>query len=161
MLHVEYYPDDDIPMGDELQEAMVKLADFTVAYENLLRDGQYTTENRVEIAGYQVSKDGQSDTIWSYTRADGEYEMLHLINLLGTDNEWCDERGKKEAPTYVENLAVKYYTERDVTQVQMASFSLDGGKSRELSFEKGEDADGQYIIFEVPALAYWDMVYMK
>ena len=161
MLHFEYYPDDDIPMGDELQEAMVKLADFTVAYENLLRDGQYTTENRVEIAGYQVSKNGQSDTIWSYTRADGEYEMLHLINLLGTDNEWRDERGKKEAPAYVENLAVKYYTERDVAQVQMASFSLDGGKSRELPFEKGEDADGRYITFEVPSLAYWDMVYMK
>lgn len=43
----------------------------------------------------------------------------------------------------------------------MASFSLDGGKSRELPFEKGEDADGRYITFEVPSLAYWDMVYMK
>lgn len=161
MLHVEYYPDDDIPMGDELQEAMVKMADFTVAYENLLRDGQFTTENRVEIAEHQVSRDGQCDTIWAYTRADGEYEILHLINLLGTDNEWRDERGKKEAPAYAENLNVKYYTEKEITQVHMASFSFADGMSRELSFEQGEDSNGKYIRFTVPSLEYWDMIYMK
>ncbi len=161
MLHVEYYPDDDIPMGDELQEAMAKMADFTVAYENLLRDGQFTTENRVEIAEHQVSRDGQGDTIWAYTRADGKYEILHLINLLGTDNEWRDERGKKEAPAYTENLSVKYYTEKKMTQVHMASFSFADGMSRELSFEQGEDSNGKYIRFTVPSLEYWDMIYMK
>ncbi len=161
MLHVEYYPDDDIPMGDELQESMVKMADFTVAYENLLRDGQYTTENEVEIAGHQVSKDGQSDTIWAYTRADGEHEILHLINLLGTDNEWRDERGKKEAPTCTEDLKVKYYTDKEITQVNMASFSFADGMSMELPFEEGEDLDGRYVEFVVPVLEYWDMVYMK
>ncbi|MDE7200519.1 MAG: glycoside hydrolase family 66 protein [Lachnospiraceae bacterium] len=96
MLHVEYYPNDDIPMGEMLQEYMLQMGDFTVAYENLLRDGQFTTENRVEIVDYQVSRDGQSDTIWAYTRMDGTHEILHLINLLGTDNEWRDERGKRK-----------------------------------------------------------------
>ncbi len=161
MLHVEYYPDDDIPMGDELQEAMVKMADFTVAYENLLRDGQYTTENRVEIADHRVSRDGQSDTIWAYTRADGENEILHLINLLGTDNEWRDERGKKEAPAYTEELKVKYYTDKEITQVNMVSFSFEDGLSTELSFERGEDSNGRYMEFVVPVLEYWDIVYMK
>lgn len=161
MLHVEYYPDDEIPMGDELQEYMVKMGDFTVAYENLLRDGQFTTENRVEIADYPVSKDGKSDTIWTYTRAGGEYEILHLINLQGTDNQWRDERGKKEAPEYTENLTVKYYTEKEIMQVYMASFSLDDGMSRELSFERGQDTNGKYIEFTVPALEYWDMIFMK
>lgn len=52
------------------------------------------------------------------------YEILHLINLLGTDNEWRDERGKKEAPTYAESLHVKYYTEKEITQASMASFPL-------------------------------------
>lgn len=161
MLHVEYYPDDDIPMGDELQKYMVEMADFTTAYENLLRDGQHTTENKVEIEDYQTSKDGKRDTIWTYTRADEEYEILHLINLLGTDNEWRDERGKKETPTYTENLAVKYYTDKEVSQVYMASFSLDNGMSREISFDEGNDAKGKYIAFDVPVLAYWDMIYMK
>jgi len=161
MLHVEYYPDDDIPMGDELQEYMVKMADFTVAYENLLRDGQYTTENKVEIADHQISKDGQSDTIWAYTRTDGEYEIIHLINLLGTDNEWRDERGKKEAPVYTEDLKVKYYTDKEISQVYMASFSFEDGVSRELSFKEGEDSGGRYIEFVVLELEYWDVIYMK
>ncbi len=161
MLHVEYYPDDDIPMGDELQETMVKMADFTVAYENLLRDGQYTTENRVEIADHPISRDGQGDTVWTYTRADGEYEILHLINLLGTDNEWRDERGKKEIPTYAENLKIKYYTEKEITQVHMTSFSFEDGRSIELSFEQGEDSNGKYIEYVVPVLEYWDMIYMQ
>ncbi len=161
MLHVEYYPDDDIPMGEELQDYMVKMADFIVAYENLLRDGQFTTENRVEIADHQVSKDGQSNTIWAYTRADSEYEILHLINLLGTDNEWRDERGKKEAPAYTQNIDVKYYTNKEITEINMASFTIEQGMSTELSFEKGEDAGGKYFEFVVPALEYWDMIYMK
>lgn len=161
MLHVEYYPDDTIPMGEELQEAMVKMADFTVAYENLLRDGQYPTDNKVDITVQKVSTDGQSDTIWTYTKADGKYEILHLINLLGTDNEWRDERGKKETPIYTENLRVKYYTDQEVTQVYMASFSYEGGMSRALSFEKGEDSNGRYVEFVVPVLEYWDMIYMR
>lgn len=161
MLHVEYYPADDILMGNELQKNMVKMADFVVAYENLLRDGQFTTGNEVEIADYPVSKNGQSNTIWTYTRADGKYEILHLINLLGTDNEWRDERGKKKAPIYSEDLTVKYYTDKEIMQVNMASFSLDNGMSRELSFEKGNDSNGKYIVLTVPVLAYWDMIYMK
>lgn len=161
MLHVEYYPDDDIPMGEELQEAMVNMADFTVAYENLLRDGQYTTKNQVVITDQAVSRDGQSDTIWTYTRADGEYEILHLINLLGTDNTWRDERGKKAAPTPAENFEVKYYTDKEIAAVYMASFSYEDGMSQELSFKKGEDADGSYVVFTVPELLYWDMIYMR
>lgn len=161
MLHVEYYPDDDIPMGEELQRAMVKMADFTVAYENLLRDGQYTTKNRVELAGHPVSRDGQSDTVWAYTRADEEYEILHLINLLGTDNAWRDERGKKEAPTAIYDFQVKYYTDKEPDQVFMASFSMADGLGMELPFEKGQDVNGSYIAFTILALEYWDMIYMK
>ena len=46
-------------------------------------------------------------------------------------------------------------------QVHMASFSIEGGISSELSFEQGEDANGKYIEFVIPVLEYWDMVYMK
>lgn len=161
MLHVEYYPDDKIPMGDALEASMTDLADFTVAYENLLRDGQFTTDNPVEIENYPVSKDGKSDTIWAYTRADGEHEIVHLINLLGTDNQWRDERGKKAAPSYAESLTVKYYTDRIISEVYLASFELAGGMSSELAFQEGEDERGKYICFSLPSLAYWDMIYMK
>lgn len=112
MLHVEYYPDDGILMEEALKEQMKRVYDFVVAYENLLRDGQWTTDNPVHIEGYAYGKEGASDTIWTYTRADSEYEILHLINLLGTDNEWRDERGKKAAPIEAHDLKITYYTDR-------------------------------------------------
>lgn len=161
MLHVEYYPDDDILMDEELTEKMRNLADFIVAYENLLRDGQWTTDNQVKVEGYAHGKEGNSDTIWTYTRADSKYEILHLINLLGTDNQWRDERSKKAAPTEISDIPVKYYTSKDIATVYIASPDMNDNRSKELSFEKGEDDNGKYIQFTVPSLEYWDMIYMK
>ena len=161
MLHREYYPDDTIPMGEELERQMEKLADFTVAYENLLRDGQEPEEHTVVIEGYPTSPDGQYDTIWTYTKTDGTYELLHLINLLGTDSAWRDEYGEKPAPREAADFVVKYYTKRDIKEVRLASFSIEGGRSQELEFEAGEDETGHYLIFSVPELTYWDMIYMR
>ena len=160
MLHLEYYPDDRIPMGEVLQQAVKRMADFTVAYENLLRDGQITTKNKVEIEKYPFSRNGQSNTIWVYTRADKKHEILHLINLLGTDNIWRDENGDKPVPICAKDICIKYYTDKEIMQVFMASFSVNQGMSIKLPFEKGQDMEGGYIIFQIPELSYWDMVYM-
>ncbi len=43
----------------------------------------------------------------------------------------------------------------------MAAFSIEDGISRKISFEKEEDLNGRYIIFTVPVLEYWDMIYMN
>ena len=160
MLHLEYYPDDRIPMGEVLQQAVKRMADFTVAYENLLRDGQITTKNKVEVEKYPFSRNGQSNTIWVYTRADKKHEILHLINLLGTDNIWRDENGDKPVPICAKDICIKYYTDKEIMQVFMASFSVNQGMSIKLPFEKGQDMEGGYIIFQIPELSYWDMVYM-
>lgn len=160
MLYVEYYPK-DFPMDEALQVKMKNMSDFTVAYENLLRDGQHTSNNDVIIEGYSFGKAGASDTIWTYTRADSEYEILHLINLLGTTNEWRDERGKKPAPQEANDLTVTYYTNKKISTIYLASPDQNDCKSEELSFEAGADEQGNYITFTVPYLRYWDMIYMK
>ncbi len=160
MLHMEYYPKDDVLMGADLEGQMEDLSDFIVAYENLLRDGQKTSENLVKADGFSLSRSGESNFIWAYTRADQEHEILHLINLLGTDNEWRDEMGKKKAPEAVTNIPIKYYTKKAISKVSLASFSMNHGISQELHFTSGEDQDGKYIQFMVPSLEYWDMIYM-
>lgn len=160
MLHVEYYPK-DFSMDEVLLEKMKNMADFTLAYENLLRDGQQTTNHAVYIEEYSHGKEGDSDTIWTYTRADSQYEILHLINLLGTDNEWRDERGKKAIPQEVKNLKVTYYTHKKTSEVFLASPDQNSCISEEISFKEGADEKGDYITFTVPSLQYWDMIYMK
>ncbi len=160
MLNVEYYPK-DFAMDEVLLEKMKDMSDFIVAYENLLRDGQQTTDNKVSIEGQLHGKAGGSNSIWTYTRADSNYEILHLVNLLGTDNEWRDERGKKPAPQEVNNLNITYYTDKMISEVYLASPDYNDNKSVKINFEAGADEDGSYISFTVPSLQYWNMIYMK
>ena len=160
MLHHEYYPSDTV-MSGQLQASVRDVYDFAVAYENLLRDGQATTGNAVEIEGVPTSRNGSSDTVWTYTRADGNYEILHLINLVDTDNKWRDEDCTKPAPARQENLTVKYYCTNDVNAVYMASPDADDCRSKSLRFYKGTDEGGRYVKFVVPSLEYWNMIYMS
>ncbi len=157
MLHKEYYPDDDILMDDELRAEMIRWNDFAVAYENILRDGQSTVGHEVDVNDYKCSKTGESNKIWTYTREDTTYEILHLINLLGTDNTWRDADGTKSRPEEVSGLKVKYYTDKDISHIYLASPDLNNGCSTELAFEK----KGTYYTFTVPSLEFWDMIYMK
>lgn len=161
MLHKEYYPDDNIPMSDELKKYMKGFADFIVAYENVLRDGQAPTDNEVILEGYNTSRDGKADAVWTYTKADETGEVLHMINLLGTDNQWRDERGKKSAPREIQNIRVKYYTEKEVNKAWLASPDRDGGMSSRLKLTKGRDEKGSFLEFTIPALTYWNMVYFQ
>ncbi len=160
MLHKEYYPDDKVYMSDTLKERMRNMSDFTVAYENLLRDGQTTTENQVSIDGYASNKNGDSNSIWTYTRQDDKYQVLHLINLLNTDNKWRDEYKEKSIPAKAENLHVKYYYTKDINGVYLASPDNLDCRSESISFKKGSDGNGNYVEFTVPSLEYWDMIYM-
>lgn len=161
MLHVEYYPDDKIAMDDTLKASMRRMADFVTAYENLLRDGQSRIQRTAEIREVPVSLDGESDAVWTFAKADEAYEILHLINLCGTDNEWRDERGKKAEPRPLYSLRVKYYTPESITGIWLASPDNENMVSVSLAFEKGEDDRGGYLEFEVPSLRYWDVLYMK
>lgn len=161
ILHNEYYPWDNVLMDDELKAGMRNVYDFAVAYENLLRDGQTTTDQKVVVENYPASTTGESNKIWTYTREGNGYQMLHLINLLGTDNEWRDTEKTKAAPTQVSNLAVKYYYTGDVNSVYLATPDEDGGCTKALPFEKGTDANGNYVKLQIPSLNYWDMIYMS
>ena len=161
MLHTAYYPDDDIPMSDTLHNAMVDMCNFSVAYENLLRDGQSPTNTKVEIADIPVSNNGESYTIWAYTKEDANYQILHLINLRNNNNQWADEKGRKKDPEILENLSVKYYTDKPVSSVYIASPDFADCTTNTLGFSTGSDGDGNYIEFTVPSLKYWDMIYMK
>lgn len=162
MLHHEYYPKDkEVLMSDKLKEYMIKMSDFIVAYQNLLRDGQITTDNKVEIEGVKTSKEGKSNTVWTYTREDNDYEIVHLINLLDTDNQWRDENGTKKLPTAFQNVKVKYYTDSNIEEIMIASPDMNNCASLKLDFDKGSDKKGSYVEFTVQSLQYWDMIYLK
>lgn len=162
MLSHEYFPAQHLEMNEELKRRMKKLYDFIVAYENLLRDGQVETDNTIEISDYPTSIKGDPEAIWTFCKQDEQYEIIQMINLLGVStNDWRASHGEKETPTKVSDVKVTYYYTHPIKEVYMASPDVEGGRTKQLTFTKGENDYGPYIEFTVPSLEYWNMVYMK
>ena len=78
-----------------------------------------------------------------------------------TDSDWRDTAQTKPAPAYLENLKVKIYTGFPVKEVCLASPDITDLTVRTLSYETGTDEEGAYLTFTLPALAYWDMVFLR
>lgn len=162
MLSDEYFPSDTKKrMRGDLPEAVLRLYDFMVAYENLLRDGQHPVARNVQLENVPVSADGKSDTVWCFAKADESMEIYHFINLTGTDNGWRDEKQTKKAPTTQENLRSRLYTDFPVQAVYLASPDQQDIAPQQLTFVSGEDGNGRYIEFTQPCLAYWNMIFLR
>lgn len=162
MLNNEYFPDDrEKTMDQNLQIAVQRIYDFAVAYENLLRDGQKPIERKVQIKESPVSYNGQSDTVWCFSKADSQYEVYHFINLIGTDSDWRDTAQTKKIPEYQKNLTVTIYTDFPATEICLASPDTDDLTVHTLYFEKGTDNEGPYLSFTLPGLTYWNMVFLR
>ncbi|MFC0470651.1 glycoside hydrolase family 66 protein [Halalkalibacter kiskunsagensis] len=162
MLSNEYFPAQHLYMTKELEERVAKQYDFIVAYQNLLRDGQTETTNRIEVPKYENTPYGDPDTIWTYGKQDENYEIIQMINLLGvSQNDWRANDGQKETPDKVSDFKMKYYYSNEVNSVWLASPDNNDGRSQELSFTKGRDEYGNYVEIMVPSLEYWNMIYMS
>ncbi len=162
MLSDEYFPADiHKVMSEDLRQQTVMLYDFITAYQNLLRDGQTPIERTVLLENIKHSTTGQNDAVWTFVMADRTYEILHLINLTGTDNRWRDETQTKAEPTVLENITVKYYTDLTPQTVTLASPDGESIAPQALSFTVEQDGQGRYLAFTLPSLKYWNMIFMR
>ncbi|MCT1404075.1 carbohydrate binding domain-containing protein [Paenibacillus sp. p3-SID867] len=162
MLSNEYFPAQNLYMTEELKHRISKLYDFIVAYENLLRDGQTETMNRIEFPAYASSPYGDANKIWAYSKKDSQYEIVQMINLLGVSrNDWRANDGQKESPRQISNFEMKYYYSNEITGVWLASPDVHDGRSKPLAFTKGTDGNGNYVKITVPSLEFWNLIYMS
>lgn len=162
MLSDEYFPaDHNKRMDEKLQCAVTGLYDFAVAYENLLRDGQTPVSRTVLINDQAAGTQGQADQVWCFARADAEYEIYHFINLTGTDAVWRDEAQTKNAPTVLQSLKTRLYTDFDVKRAFLASPDGDDIAPNAISFTLGQDERGRYIELTMPELRYWNMIFLR
>lgn len=162
MLCHEYFPNRNLVMTASLKARMRYYYDFSVAYENLLRDGQVATDNRLAIDGVAVSARGAANTVWAFAKRDARYETVNLINLLGIqDVAWRDTNATQRKPAPLESFRLKYYTDAKPVAAWVASPDTNGGRSRPLAIESGSDANGAYVAVTIPSLEYWNLVYFK
>jgi dextranase len=152
MLHTEYYPDDQVQMSIDLRDKVITYYDFMVAYENILRDGQQVIKRDVSSTNYSLSETAQGDSISFINKEDEQYEILHLINLLGTDNLWRDAAGTKLKPEIANNISINYETENEIKEVYLVSPDLNNGVPTLIDFKK----DNNTYKLVVPSLEYWD-----
>ncbi len=162
VLSDEYFPSDyKKKMRFTLPEDVQRLYDFSVAYENLLRDGQKPTERTVSLESIPTSMNGKADTVWVFSKGNETEEVYHFINLMGTDNRWRDEKQLKKAPLEQKEVCVKIYTEKVPATVNLASPDREDLRTMRLDFDIGQDVGGAYITFTMPTLAYWNMVFLR
>jgi dextranase len=162
MLSNEYFPAQNLYMDEELKTRIARLYDFIVAYQNLLRDGQSNTTNRINVDTFKNNDHGEPNTLWTYSKADSHYEIIQMINFLGVStNDWRANEGVKETPQLITDFELKYYYTNDVNSVWLASPDTNGGRSTELTYTKGNDEHGNYVKILVPSIEYWNMIYMS
>lgn len=161
MLGKEYFPNSNLLMSEELKKSLVAYYDFSVAYQNLLRDGgDFNSPSIHETAGGSVPvslwppKTGSVSVIGKIS---GGKQILHLINFRTNSTDWRDTNGTKTPPSVVQNLKVEYTPSFPVNKVWFASPDLNSGLAFELGFQK----NGTLISFTVPSLKYWDMIVIE
>jgi GH15 family glucan-1,4-alpha-glucosidase len=165
MLPHEYYPNKSKSMTNALKSAMRDYYGFATAYENLLFDADVVpadqgTQWLAVTTGQSLSGNATAGTVWNMIKRKPAYDIIHLVNLIGNDDQW---RNSASSPTFQTNMVVKYYPgpNATITAVYLASPDNDHGVTSSLTYSTGSDTRGNYVQFTVPSLKYWDMIYVK
>lgn len=164
---IEYLTNHYFPMHwpaarESLKRALRYYYSFIVRYENLLF---FNTLGNVVDATDQaltysatdaLSKDGQSGTIWTVIKQwKDEFDTISLINLHGVDTDW---RNRAARPPARNNVNFKYYVDKQIQHVYVATPDDGLGRPMELDFTEGTDGLGNFIDVIIPRLDYWSML---
>jgi len=164
---VEYLTNHYFPMHwptarESLKRALRSYYSFIVRYENLLFFNTLgnvvdATESALTYSATDtLSKDGQSGTIWTVIKQwKDEFDTISLINLHGVDTEW---RNRAARPPPRHDVHFKYYVDKAVQHVYVATPDDGLGRPVALPFIEGSDGLGNYIELTVPRLDYWSML---
>ncbi len=164
MLKSEYYPGDTLRINDTLTAALRNYYSFSVAYQNYLRNSNFTeVVQRTMVDDKKAALDASENRIWCFTKENEDCDQIvNFINLIGVETtDWVDNYGKQKSPELQQNVTVKQYVKAAPSHVYLASPDSNEGIMTELAFEVGQDIQGTYITFTMPELKYWNMVIIK
>ena len=161
MLCKEYFPNSNLGMSKELQEAIISYYDFLTAYQNILRDGGSfnevsvaSTDGKMNIKSWEPA----TGNVITLCRENGNLQAVHLLNFSQANStSWRDMDGSMPEPALITDAALEIAADKEVAAVWMASPDIDGGAHKVLPFTK----DGGKISITVPSLKYWDMIVIE
>nr|WP_315132351.1 glycoside hydrolase family 66 protein [uncultured Flavobacterium sp.] len=161
MLAKEYFPNNNLQMNGELRKSLFEYYDFLVGYQNLLRDGGAfnspilsSGDGKVNLKNWPPAY----SNIAFVGKKTVNKQIIHLINFSNaTSLNWRDTNGEQTAPTSKSNFILNLQNTQTVTKVWYASPDLDGGASKDLSFNQV----GNNLVFKIPLLHYWGMIVIE
>ena len=165
----EYYPNHSKSLTISLRKALRRYYDFMTAYENLLFDPELAfvenpAGNLRALSGQTLLTSGAGGIMTIARRHPGppSYNIVHLINLIGVDNDlWRDEA---PTPQFQENIVLRFYGDdlETIAEVFVATPDVETAiPAQPIAFVRGSDERGDFIEFTVERLEYWDMIFME
>jgi dextranase len=163
MLSSEYFPADTrLTVSPKLYDALRHYYDFLTAYEVYLRDDLTPASIDVKVDGVPTDALAVPNTLWSVARKRDGLTVIHLINLMGSDDpHWRDISMTRPDAPHLHDLRVKLRTADEVGTLGWASPDVGGGIFHPLKFER-ERIDGETVLtFTLPELHYWDTIFLS
>jgi dextranase len=162
MLSREYFPADTrLSISPALHEALRHYYDYLTAYENYLRDDEEPCGVKVKILDQTTNPLAVPNTIWTIARRKNNTTIIHLINLLGSnDPHWRDVMMTRPEPPLLQELRVQVASPETIRSVGWASPDFDGGQFHSIPFQIRTVGKSTLIEFKLPKLQYWDTIFM-
>ncbi len=164
MLAHEFFPWRRKQMSAGLRAAMQNHYDVITAYEAALLSADAAAVDQgaqwVDIPGETTSITPAANVIWVQRGRTPNGDALHLVNLLGNDDQW---RNAANPPPVRNDLAVTFRLAgaATVSDVVVVSPDSNQGLPLSLAYQTGADAIGPHVQFTVPTLEYWSTVLIR
>lgn len=159
MLCNEYFPNSDVRMDNELEEAILPYYDFLTGYENLLRDGaQYAEVNissdDMNLVEYQPSK----GAVNYFVKRKDNYTIVHLLNFTDAVHlDWRDDSMTQSEPREFTDATITMRSKMNVKKAWVATPDVNGGVPAMVDTKSGALS----ITIPVPYLKYWTMIVLE
>lgn len=156
----------------EFARVMRAYYDFVVRYMNILSDRRLAPceheaapASAVRVEGFRTSTTGDAGTIWTVERMMPGFRTISFINLTASaDAAWNAPASPAASLKSLPVRARLGTTNGDIQVRRVFAASPDDGSGEpvELAFSLHLEADGTTeIIFELPHLVYWTLVYIE
>lgn len=159
MLCHEYFPNANLAIDPGLDSALTRYYDFSVAYENLLRNpALQKTTLKLEAPNYSLSSRAEKGQLWTITNQLDNRDIIHLINLQDVKNlNWRDPEGNCPEPLLCKDIEMTMRSGKKVQSIILTSPDWEGGRPIPVKFKQKKDL----IAFTIPQLKYWDMLIVE
>jgi dextranase len=137
-------------------------------YDNAIMDISMTAANGInedivfrtsQGSNLEFTSDGEAGKVWTIIREAKQYLTVQLINLTNINDLW--NQPKRNRPEPVSCIEIDMLADIDIKGVFLASPDDEAGVPIRLEYEIEQRSNGKHIIFAVPKLDLWNLIWVE